>query len=372
MAKDYYSILGVSKSANDDEIKKSFRRLAHEHHPDKGGDASKFKDINEAYQILGDKQKRQTYDQFGSAAFENGGGGQGGFGGGGFPGGGFSAGGGPASGWDFNFQGQDFGDLNDVLGEMFGFGGGRGSRREKRGKNIEMDVELSFRDAVFGVDKSLKLYRQLTCSHCKGEGAEPGTKVNECKTCGGKGQVQQTQRTMFGNIQTVAQCNDCHGRGKKPETNCKTCGGLGVERREQTLSIRIPAGVDDGAMLQVAGEGEAPAGGGRPGDLFVRIHVEQHPTFERQGNDIVSEMAIPFTILAIGGTIHVPTIEGDESVRVAEGTQDGSLITIRGKGIPYGRSGTRGNHIVRLIADIPRKLSKEQKALLEQLHNTGL
>lgn len=359
MAKDYYSILGVSKSANDDEIKKSFRRLAHEHHPDKGGDASKFKDINEAYQILGDKQKRQTYDQFGSAAFENGGGG---------------APGGPGGfgGFDFNFQGQDFGDLNDVLGEMFGFGGGRGGRREKRGQNIEIDVELSFREAVFGADKTLKLYRQLTCEHCKGEGAEPGTKVNECKTCGGKGQVTQATRTMFGNIQTAVQCKDCHGRGKKAEKECTVCGGHGVHRREQSVSIRIPAGVDDGAMLQVAGEGEAPAGGGRAGDLFVRIHVEQHPTFERNGNDIVSEMAVPFSVLAIGGTIHVPTIDGDESVRVAEGTPDGTLITIRTKGIPYGRSGTRGNHIVRLIADIPRKLSKEQKALLEQLRNTGL
>jgi molecular chaperone DnaJ len=364
MPKDYYAILGVSKSANDDEIKKSFRRLAHEHHPDKGGDASKFKDINEAYQILGDKQKRATYDQYGSAAFENGGAGQGGFGGGfgGFPGGGF----------DFNFQGQDFGDLNDVLGEMFGFGGGRGGRREKRGQNIEVDVELSFRDSVFGADKTLKLYRQLACEHCKGEGAEPGTKVNECKTCGGKGQVSQATRTMFGTMQTLAECKDCRGRGKKPEKECTVCAGHGVHRREQNLSIRIPAGVDNGAMLQVAGEGEAPAGGGRSGDLFVRIHVEKHPTFERDGNDIVSEMAIPFSVLAIGGTIHVPTIDGDESVRIAEGTQDGTLVTIRGKGIPYSRSGTRGNHVVRLIADIPRKLSKEQKELLEQLRNTGL
>ena len=361
MPKDYYSILGVSKNANDDEIKKSFRRLAHEHHPDKGGDASKFKDINEAYQILGDKQKRQTYDQFGSAAFENGGGGApggpGGFGGGGF---------------DFNFQGQDFGDLNDVLGEMFGFGGGRGGRRESRGKNIEMDVELSFHESVFGVDKTLKLYRQLTCSHCKGEGAEPGTKVNECKTCGGSGQVRQAQRTMFGTMQTVVECKECHGRGKKPEKECKACSGHGVERREQSISIHIPAGVDSGAMLQVAGEGEAPAGGGRAGDLFIRVHVQPHKDFVRKGYEIVSEMAIPFTVLSLGGTIHVPTIDGDESVRVAEGTQDGTLITIRNKGVPHGRSGNRGNHIVRLTADIPRKLSKEQKALLEQLRNTGL
>jgi len=364
MPKDYYSILGVSKTANDDEIKKAFRRLAHEHHPDKGGDASKFKDINEAYQVLGDKQKRATYDQFGSAAFENGGAGQGGFGGGfgGFPGGGF----------DFNFQGGDFGDLNDVLGEMFGFGGGRGGRREKRGQNIEVDVELSFREAVFGADKTLKLYRQLKCEHCKGEGAEPGTKVNECKTCGGKGQVTHATRTMFGTMQTLAECKDCRGRGKKPEKECTVCGGHGVHRREQSVSIRIPAGVDDGAMLQVSGEGEASAGGGRPGDLFVRIHVEQHPTFERQGNDIVSEMAIPFTLLTLGGTIQVPTIDGDEAVKIPEGTQNGTMITIRGRGIPYGRSGTRGNHNLKIIADIPRKLSREQKDLLDKLRNTGL
>jgi molecular chaperone DnaJ len=177
---------------------------------------------------------------------------------------------------------------------------------------------------------------------------------------------------MFGTMQTLAECKDCRGRGKKPEKECTVCAGHGVHRREQNLSIRIPAGVDNGAMLQVSGEGEAPAGGGRPGDLFVRIHVEKHPTFERDGNDIVSEMAIPFSILALGGTIHVPTIDGDESVRIAEGTQDGTLVTIRGKGIPYSRSGTRGNHVVRLIADIPRKLSKEQKELLEQLRNTGL
>ncbi len=362
MAKDYYQILGVSKSATDDEIKKSFRRLAHEHHPDKGGDATKFKDINEAYQILSDKQKRQTYDQYGSAAFEQGGaGGPGGFGG--FGGG--------AGGFDFNFGGQDFGDLNDVLGEMFGFGGGS-SRREKRGQNIEMDVELSFREAIFGIDKTLKLYRQLSCQHCKGDGAEPGTKVNECKICKGSGRVQQMQRTMFGSIQSTVACKDCHGRGKKPEKECTVCAGHGVQRREQNVSFHIPAGVDDGVMLQVAGEGEAPAGGGRAGDLFVRVHVAQDVKFERQGNDIVSEMAIPFSILAIGGTINVPTIDGDESVRVAEGTQDGTLITIRSKGVPYSRSGTRGNHIVRLIADIPRKLSKEQKTLLEQLRNTGL
>lgn len=364
MPKDYYSILGVSKSASDDEIKKAFRRLAHEHHPDKGGDASKFKDINEAYQVLSDPQKRKLFDQGVDPNAQ-------GFGGGGF-GGGF--GGFPGGGFDFNFQGGDFGDLNDVLGEMFGFGGGGfgGGRREKRGKNIEVDVELSFRDAVFGADRTLKLYRQLVCEHCKGEGGEPGTKVHECKTCGGKGQVTQATRTMFGTMQTVVACKDCNGRGKKPEKNCTVCGGHGVHRREQSVSIRIPAGVDDGTVLQVSGEGEAPVGGGRAGDLFVRVHVEKDQQFEREGNDIVSELAIPFTILALGGTIHVPTIDGDESVRIAEGTQDGTLVTIRGKGIPYSRSGTRGNHVVRLIADIPRKLSKEQKTLLEQLRNTGL
>lgn len=364
-AKDFYSILGVSKTASADEIKKAFRRLAHEHHPDKGGDASKFKDINEAYQVLGDDTKRKTYDQFGSAAFDGNGPGPGGFGGGGF-GGGFG-------GFDFNNVNinMDDLDLGDVLGEMFGFGGGRGGRREKRGANIEVDVDLSFRESVFGVDKQIRLERQRVCSKCKGDGAEPGTKLEECKKCNGKGQVTQSQRTMFGTFQSMATCPDCHGKGKKPEKPCSVCHGHGVERLKQDIHIRIPAGVDDQAMLQVRDEGEAPAGGGRAGDLYVRVHVAKDAHFAREGNDIVSEFAVPFSILALGGHIDIPTIDGPESVRISEGTTDGTELSIRHKGIPYS-SGSRGSHRVRLVADVPRSLTREQRDLLEQLKNKGL
>lgn len=364
MAKDYYAILGVSKTASDDEIKKAFRRLAHEHHPDKGGDPLKFKDVNEAYQILSDKQKRGTYDRFGSGAFENGGGGPG-FGG--FPGGGFG-------GFDFNnvhFDASNMGDLGDILGEMFGFAGGMGGARPKRGRNIEIDIELSFREAIFGTDKSVKLYRQTKCSTCKGDGAEPGSKIEECKTCSGTGQVKQAQRTMFGVFHTVTPCKECHGRGKKPEKPCHTCRGYGVEKREETVSLRIPPGVDVDTVLQVADQGETPANAGRPGDLLVRVHVKNDPHFERDGHELMSIERVPFSILALGGSIEAETIDGKETIKISEGTPTGSVITLKGKGVPFARGG-RGDHHVRLEADVPRKLSREQKKLLEELKEAGL
>jgi molecular chaperone DnaJ len=362
VAKDYYSILGVSKSASDDEIKKAFRRLAHEHHPDKGGDPSKFKDASEAYSILSDKQKRATYDQFGSAAFENGGGARGPGGFGGFGGQGFG----------FDFNGQDFGDLNDVLGEMFGFSQRGGtSSRAKRGRNIEMDVDLTFREAIFGADKNVKLYRQTTCAMCKGDGAEPGTKIVDCPKCGGKGQITQHQRTMFGTFQSVVACPDCHGRGKKPEKPCHNCKGYGVEKREENLSIKIPAGVDADMVLQVEGQGEVPSFGGKAGDLLLRINIQNDQHFEREGQDLHSIESVPYTVLALGGSVEVDTIDGKEQIKVNEGTPTGTVITLKGKGVPF-RNGGRGNQFIRLEADIPRKLSKEQKKLLEDLKNSGL
>lgn len=358
--KDYYAILGVSKTASDDEVKKAFRRLAHEHHPDKGGDPSKFKDINEAYQILSDQQKRATYDRFGSGAFENGGAGPGGFGGFGGP------------GFDFNFNAGDMGDLGDILGEMFGFASqGQTSARPKRGRHIEMDVELTFREAIFGAEKSVKLYRQTNCATCKGDGAEPGSKIENCKTCSGTGQIKQAQKTMFGVFHSVTACKDCHGRGKKPEKPCHTCRGLGVEKREENLNLRIPAGVDAGTVLQVDGQGETPPYGGKAGDLLVRVHVKADSKFEREGHDVMSIESVPFSILALGGSIEVETVDGKEWVDVHEGTPTGTVLTLKGKGVPFQRGG-RGNQLIRLEADVPRKLSKEQKQLLDQLRNTGL
>ncbi len=360
MSKDYYSILGVKKDASEDEIKKAFRRQAHEHHPDKGGDQQKFKDVNEAYQILSDKQKRATYDQFGSAAFEQGGGpGPGGFGG--------------FGGFDFGDMGggEGFGDLGDVLGQMFGFGGG-GRSRPARGKDIEVEAQLSFQEAVFGVEKRFSLYKHHACSCCKGDGAEPGSKIVTCTTCQGSGQVRQAQRTPFGTVQMSAVCSECHGQGKRPEKVCNLCRGNGVERREEKVAIAIPAGIADGETLKVTGQGEAAPYAGRAGDLFVRIRVKGDPKFRRDGNDIVSEAFVPFTTMSLGGMIQVETVDGMTTVKVPEGTPPGTVFTVRGKGVPFVRSGGRGDHRVRVQPEVPKKLSREQRRLLEELKKEGV
>lgn len=368
MAKDYYAILGVQKSASEDEIKKAFRRLAHEHHPDKGGDQQKFKDVNEAYQVLGDKQKRATYDRFGSAAFEQGGAGPGAGGFGGF-GNGFG-------GFDFgNMDGGDFGDLGDVLGQMFGFGfggGGGGHTRQAKGKDIEVEMDLTFRESVFGVEKPLKLYKHSTCSRCHGEGAEPGTKIITCSTCHGSGQVKSAQRTPFGTIQMATSCSDCHGRGKRPEKNCNLCRGLGIERREEKVALAIPAGIADGETLKVTHQGEAAPHGGRAGDLYVRIRVRPDPQFKRDGNTIFSEAFAPFTTMTLGGTIEVETLDGKTTVKIPEGTPPNTTFTLRGHGVPYTRSGGRGDHLIRVQPEVPKRLSRDQKRLLEELKKEGI
>lgn len=366
MSKDYYKILGVEKNASDDDIKKAFRRLAHQYHPDKGGNEQKFKDVNEAYQVLSDKQKRATFDRFGSSAFEQGGPGAGGFGGFDFGGmGGFGNGG-------FQVNMDDFGDLGDVLGEMFGFGGGQRTRREQRGRDIEMDTELSFKEAIFGVNKTLKIYKLATCTECKGNGAEPGSKTVDCATCGGNGQVRQTQRTMFGVVQSVVTCPDCQGAGKKPEKPCHVCTGTGVKKQEKSLEISIPAGVGNDEVLKVAGEGEAAPRNGKPGDLYVRIRVKSDNHFEREGNTIVSTVSIPFSILVLGGEIEVPTVDGNAIVKIQEGTQSGAIITLKGKGVPYMRSSGRGDHMLTVIAEVPSKLTPEQKELMKKMREMGL
>lgn len=368
MAKDYYSILGVSKGASDDEIKKAYRKLAHQHHPDKGGgDDVRFKEVNEAYQVLGDSKKRQTYDRFGSAAFEQGGGAgpdMGGFGG---FGGGFG-------GFDFSgFQGQDLGDLSDVLGEMFGFrNAGGGGSRQARGKDIEVDVRITFRDAAFGTRRSVKLYKPSVCSACKGEGHPTSAKPEKCKECNGHGQVRQAQRTMFGTIQTAATCPRCLGRGQTWSEDCKTCHGSGVERREQQLELDIPAGIASGEVLKVAGEGEAAAHGARSGDLYIRVQVEDDPRFQREGNDVFSTYEAPYSLLTLGGEIEVETLQGKTTVRIPEGTQPGTQFTLRNQGIPFLRSSGKGNHIVVVVPRVPKKLDRTQKEALDALRKAGL
>ncbi|KKW29059.1 MAG: Chaperone protein DnaJ, partial [Candidatus Uhrbacteria bacterium GW2011_GWD2_52_7] len=272
---------GVSKSASADEVKAAFRKLAHQHHPDKGGDEAKFKEINEAYQVLGDQQKRQQYDQFGSTFDQAGGG----FPGGGFPGG-FPGG--------FDFGGANFEDLGDILGGMFGMGGGGGGRRQQKGSDLEVSVKLTFKEAVFGAEKEIPLTKHTNCTRCGGQGAEPGSAMKTCDTCKGKGFTVTTQRTILGAVQMKNACADCQGRGEKPEKPCTECRGTGTSYGRKTIRVDIPAGVEDGVAIRVRGEGESIGPAGTAGDLYIRIRVEADARFERNGANIYSEKKIGF------------------------------------------------------------------------------
>ncbi len=352
MAKDYYKLLGVEKNASAEEIKKSFRALAHKYHPDKqGGDEAKFKEINEAYQVLSDEKKRSQYDQFGSAAFD-------GSSGGGYSGGGFNG-----AGFDFSgFQGAGFEDLGDIFGGMFGNRSGGGQAR--KGQDIQVDIQLSFHDSVFGVEKEISLTKNSACERCGGNGAEPGKGTKKCGTCDGHGVVIGVQRTILGNMQTKRTCETCQGSGEIPNTSCTTCRSAGIEKKRKTINVNIPAGVEDGNVLRVRSEGEAMKGG-ENGDLFVRISVKPDPRFERDGSTIYSEKKIGFTQAAIGAVVSVETVDGKADLTIPAGTQSQTQMRLRGKGVAS-RNG-RGDHIVVVKVVTPHRLSREQRKLLEEL-----
>ena len=360
MAKDYYEILGVSKSASADEIKKAFRKKAHEHHPDKGnGSGDRFKEVNEAYQVLSDTQKRQQYDQYGQTfdqAARNGGAG---FGQQGNPFGG---------GFDFSgFQqqgGVDF-DLGDIFGDIFG--GQRDSRRS-RGIDLEMNITISFEEAVFGVEKTLTLEKQDTCKTCGGNGAKPGTKVITCPKCHGQGQIRTTRRTIFGNIASAVACDRCSGMGKIPEVPCETCKGNGSLRQEKTIAVNIPAGIDNSQRIRISGEGEAGYRGSTPGDLFLVITVTPHKDFKRDGFNLLKELPISFTQAALGAKVIVKTLDGDIELKIPAGTQSYEIFRVKHKGIPHiSNPKTRGDLLLTIRAIVPKKLSKKEKEILKSL-----
>jgi molecular chaperone DnaJ len=349
--RDYYEVLGVGKNASADEIKKAFRRLAVQHHPDKeGGDEAKFKEINEAYEVLKDTSKRQRYDQFGHA-------GVGGASGGGNPfGGGFN-------GQNVNF---DFGDLG--LGDIFEnfFGGGRSrARGPQRGRDVEVKVDISFEDAVFGTEEKLGITLEDTCDHCKGNRTEPGYKLNTCDTCKGSGQVVKVMRTIFGNIQQASVCPTCHGSGKIPEKACSVCHGKGTQRKEQQITLKVPAGIDDGSVIRLRGRGEAVTGGEK-GDLYVNVRVKAHKKFTREGDLILSEEHISMVDAALGTEIDVETVDGDVRMKIPAGTQSGTDFKLSSHGVPHLQKTTRGAHIVTIVVDIPTKLTKRQHEILEE------
>jgi len=352
MAKDYYKILDVDKGASQEDIKKAFRKLAHKYHPDKeGGDEAKFKELNEAFQVLGNPEKRRQYDQFGTT-FEQGGPGFGGFG----------------NGFGQGFGGFDVGDLGDILGDLFGGAAGpRGRTRRSRGSDIEVDAEINFKETVIGSEKILNLYKNTKCAHCNGNGAEPGTKISECKNCNGSGQVQTVQRTVFGSFQSVRVCPECRGEGKRPENPCKECKGTGVTKQSQQIKIKIPAGIDNGEVIKLAGQGEEAPYGGRAGDLYIHVRVRPDERFKRDGLNIVSQEHISFSQAALGDKIDAQTIEGKVSLKIPAGTQGGQIFKLKGKGIPALHGSGQGDQLVEVLVNVPKKLSKEQKKIIEKL-----
>jgi molecular chaperone DnaJ len=361
---DYYQILGVSKESSDDEIKKAYRKLAHQYHPDKkGGDEAKFKKINEAYQVLSDPQKKAQYDQFGQAF--NGAGPGGGAGAGGF--GGFDF-----SGFDFGgSRGQQSG-FEDIFSEFFsaaGFGGT--GPREAVGSDIAVDVTLEFEEMARGATKELNLYKKVTCSECEGTGAKD-QKTKTCPTCGGKGRVRKMAQSFFGSFSQVVTCQDCQGKGQIPKDACKKCGGDGVTRDYQKVSVEIPPGIEEGQTLRMSGQGEAPAGAGRAGDLYINIHVKPHEEFSRQGRDIVSTKEISYSQAALGDKVSVNTIEGKVNMKISPGTQPGDIYKIKGRGVVGPTRFGRGHHLVEIKVKVPERLSKDQRSLVEKLQKEGL
>jgi molecular chaperone DnaJ len=352
--RDYYEVLGISKSASADEIKKAFRKQAVKYHPDKqGGDEAKFKELGEAYEVLSNTEKRQRYDQFGHAGVGGNGGG---------------AGGNPFAG--FGGQGQnvnfDFGDLG--LGDIFGsfFGGGRSAgQRARRGQDVAVDLTLSFEEAVFGAEEQIAINLEDVCKHCKGSGAEPGFSHKTCPTCKGAGQVNRVMNSIFGQIQQTVTCETCHGSGKVPERACTVCRGKGTERQREVVKLKIPAGIDDGATIRLTGRGEAVQGGEK-GDLYVNVRVKPHKKFTREGQLILSTEKIDMVTAALGGEIEVDTVDGPLTMKIPAGTQSGTDFKLSGHGVPSLRNQNRGSHIVTIQVETPTKLSRHQIDLLKE------
>ncbi|OHA18112.1 MAG: molecular chaperone DnaJ [Candidatus Taylorbacteria bacterium RIFCSPHIGHO2_01_FULL_45_63] len=362
MSKNYYELLGIAKNASRDEIKKAFRTLAHKYHPDKkGGDEKKFKEINEAYSVLSDDKKRAEYDSYGRVFSEG-------------AGAGGATGQNPFGGFDFSsftgsegFQGFDF-DLGDIFGDFFGGGGGR--ERVKRGRDISIDIEISFSESIFGANRSVLLAKSSICDTCKGSGAEPGTSMETCKICNGKGKIHETKRSFIGAFSTTRVCDACQGRGQAPKEKCHECKGHGVRKREQEIEVKIPAGIDDGEMIRLSGAGEAVSGG-VAGDLYVKVHVKRHPFFRKEGNNLVTDLTIKLSTALLGGQYSLSTLEGDIALTIPEGISFGEILRIKGKGVPV-EKGKRGDLLVKLHIELPRRLSKTAAKIVEELKKEGV
>jgi len=356
MGKDYYQILGVNRGANKEEIKQAFRKLAHKFHPDKqGGDEAKFKEVSEAYSVLSNDKKRAEYDAYGRVFSE---------GGGGFQNAGFGN-------FDFSqagegFQNFDFSDIFGEFGDLFGTG-----RRErvKRGRDIAIDVQISFKESVFGTDRKMLLMKTAVCRACGGNGAKAGTVFISCTACNGKGKVHETRASILGTFTSVRTCGTCHGRGEVPKDRCGVCHGVGVVRREEEVSVSIPAGVVSGEMIRLGGAGEAIAGG-TPGDLYVKVHVQEDSVFSKEGADIYMTLPLKLTEVLLGGERSIQTLDGSVTVKIPAGISHGELLRVKGRGVPL--KGRRGDLFIRVAITLPTKLSKHARKLVEELKEEGI
>ncbi len=357
MVKDYYKILGVSRNATKEEIKRAYKRLAKKYHPDINKDpgaAEKFKEINEAAQVLGDDEKRAQYDQFGDVdAFKRASG---------FSG--FDAS-------DFGFDFTDFAsfDFGDIFDRFFGGGGIFGTRRKRgpsRGVDIRYDMEITLEEAAFGTEKEVSIPRNEVCMECNGTGAKTEEDIIDCPSCNGTGFIRRTQRTPFGLFSTTTTCRKCHGEGKYIKNECPVCDGTGVVHKVRKIKVKIPAGAEEGTNLRISGQGEVGERGSIPGDLYIVLHIKKHKLFERRGDDIYLKVNIPFTVAALGGEIEVPTLSGKAKLKIPPGTKSNTIFRMRGKGIPHLHGNGAGDQKVEVIIDVPSKLTKRQRELLKE------
>ena len=365
--KDYYEVLGVEKTATDDELKKAYRRLAKKYHPDANPDnkeeaEAKFKEVNEAYEVLSNPQKRKMYDQFGTAD----------------PSQGFGGAGGPFGGGTYTYSTSGFDGFSDIfgdLGDLFGFGTGRSSARNpnapSKGADLKYSVNLTFEEAYSGVNKEINITRNEKCPTCSGTGAKPGTHPETCSICGGKGTVTKMQTTLLGQMRVQTTCSNCHGTGKVIKDVCDTCLGKGTVRKQAKINLKIPAGIDDGQTVVLRGEGEPGEKGGSKGDLYITVRVKKSNIFTRNGNTVMCEIPITITQATLGAKLKIPMVDGStEEFEIPEGTQTGTQFTIRERGFKSINSSARGSFVFTVVVQTPKRLSKEQRTLLEQLATT--